>query len=68
MVTARHVLFHPDEEQNTMYVYKEGTGAPQRKVMLLGQAAFAARVANIEAAISAKNIILAPAREACGGR
>ncbi|KAI0317534.1 hypothetical protein OF83DRAFT_1171921 [Amylostereum chailletii] len=58
MLTARHVLFHPDEEPNIMYVFKEGTDAPQRKVMLLGQAAFDARVEDIDAAIRAKKILL----------
>ena len=41
-----------------MYVFKEGTGAPRRKVMLLGQAAFAARVEQIDAAIHAKRVLL----------
>ncbi|KAF2399425.1 hypothetical protein EJ06DRAFT_549541 [Trichodelitschia bisporula] len=38
LLTARHLLFSPDEEKNELYVY-EGS-APQRKVMLLGQHAF----------------------------
>ncbi|TFY52100.1 hypothetical protein EVJ58_g10202 [Rhodofomes roseus] len=59
MLTARHVLFHPDETPNTMYVFKDGTGAPQRKVILLGKAAFDARVEDIDVAIRAKKVILA---------
>ncbi|KAH8119864.1 hypothetical protein DFH11DRAFT_1556979 [Phellopilus nigrolimitatus] len=58
MLTARHVLFHPDETPNDLYVFKDGTGAPQRKVILLGKAAFDARVADIEAAILDKEVIV----------
>lgn len=58
MLTARHVLFHPDKEEDKLYEFKKGTGAPHRDVMLLGEAAFNSRVEDIEAAIGAKNIIL----------
>ena len=58
MLTARHVLFHPDKEANTLYKFKDDSGAPRRDVMLLGEAAFKARVEAGEAAIGAKNIII----------
>lgn len=43
----RHVLFHPDWEQNNLYKFRDGTGTPHRNVVLLG-----------EAAISTKKIII----------
>ncbi|KAH8110516.1 hypothetical protein DFH11DRAFT_773107 [Phellopilus nigrolimitatus] len=58
MLTARHVLFNPHEETNELYRYKEGTGAPRRLVMLLGENAFKARVNAIKAAIGGKGIIM----------
>ncbi|KAI0732063.1 hypothetical protein C8Q72DRAFT_882828 [Fomitopsis betulina] len=58
MLTACHVLFHPDETPNDLYVIKDGTGAPQRKVILLGKATFDAHVTDIEAAIRAKEVIV----------
>ncbi|KAF8155668.1 hypothetical protein B0H34DRAFT_675818 [Crassisporium funariophilum] len=58
MLTARHVLLHPDTEENKLYEFKIGTGAPRRDVMLLGEAAFKSRVEDIEAAISGKNLML----------
>ncbi|KAF7795267.1 hypothetical protein EIP86_006420, partial [Pleurotus ostreatoroseus] len=48
MLTTRHVLFHPDKSANKHYAFEERTGAPQVKVMLLGQAAFNARVKQIQ--------------------
>ncbi|KAI0950654.1 hypothetical protein AcW1_007905 [Taiwanofungus camphoratus] len=63
MLTARHVLFHPDEVPNTEYVFKEGIGAPQKKVMLLGEAAFNARVELVEAAIRDKKVLLTQLRQ-----
>ncbi|TFY64662.1 hypothetical protein EVG20_g5869 [Dentipellis fragilis] len=34
LLTARHVLFHPDEEENKLYRFRENSGDPQRKVMM----------------------------------
>ena len=48
MLTARHVLFHPHEVANEKYEDKENSGPSKVKVILLGQAAFRARVENIE--------------------
>ena len=48
MLTARRVLFHPDEVANEKYEYKENTGAHKVKVMLLGQTAFKARIRDIK--------------------
>ena len=56
LLTARHVLFHPDKEENILYK-REGSDQP-RKVMLMGDAAFKARCEAIESAIGAKEIII----------
>ncbi|KAI9460941.1 hypothetical protein BJY52DRAFT_1117551 [Lactarius psammicola] len=58
LLTARHVLFHPDKEENKLYKFCDGTGAPRRNVMLLGEAAFKSRLKDIETAIGAKKIII----------
>jgi hypothetical protein len=58
LLTARHVLFHPDKEENKLYKFCDGTGAPRRNVMLLGEAAFKARLKDIEVAIGDKKIII----------
>lgn len=58
LLTTRHVLFHPDKEENKLYELGVATGAPRRDVMLLGEAAFEARLKNIEAAIGSKTIII----------
>ncbi|KAI0645939.1 hypothetical protein C8Q79DRAFT_910490 [Trametes meyenii] len=58
LLTARHVLFHPDKEPNTLYRFHEGDGGAKRKVLLMGEAAFKARCGDIQAAIGAKEIIL----------
>lgn len=56
LLTARHVLFHPDLEENKLYRYREGIGMRRRNVMLLGEAAFKDRLKDIEVAISNKKI------------
>lgn len=53
-LTARHVLFHPDREENTLYKYRDRSGGPQKKVMFMGEAAFRNRCETIEPAIEAK--------------
>ena len=58
LLTARHVLFHPDKEENTLYEFRERRGQPNRKVMLMGEAAFKARCKAIEDAIDAKGIVI----------
>jgi hypothetical protein len=56
--STSHVLFHPHKEENKPYKFSDGTGAPRRKVMVLGEAAFKARLQDIEVAIGAKKIII----------
>ncbi|KDQ52060.1 hypothetical protein JAAARDRAFT_139278 [Jaapia argillacea MUCL 33604] len=58
LLTTRHVLFHPDNDQNELYDFYDGTGAPRRNVMMLGEAAFKARLRDIEAAIRVNQIII----------
>ncbi|KAF9778340.1 hypothetical protein BJ322DRAFT_1092749 [Thelephora terrestris] len=58
LLTARHVLFHPDKEENTLYEFREGRGQVSRKVLLMGEAAFEARCKAIESAIGAKQVII----------
>ena len=58
LLTARHVLFHPDKEENKLYTFGEGTGQTKRKVMFMGEAAFKARCEAIESASGAKELIL----------
>ena len=57
LVTARHVLFHPDRTVNTDYVLGP-TGDAKKNVFLLGDAGLEARIAAIEAEIGGKEIIL----------
>lgn len=57
-LTARHVLFHPDNDKNELYIFREGTGQSKKNVMLMGEAAFKARCEDIKSAIGAKEIIL----------
>ncbi|QRV99785.1 hypothetical protein RhiJN_27804 [Ceratobasidium sp. AG-Ba] len=58
LLTARHVLFHPDMEENKLYALRNDSGDPQRKVMFMGEKAFQARCGAIKAAIGAKHIII----------
>ena len=50
LLTARHVLFHPDDEPNELYVYR-GIGDKKRDVLLLGDEGFEQRVKLIESQI-----------------
>ncbi|KAI1793524.1 hypothetical protein LXA43DRAFT_971863 [Ganoderma leucocontextum] len=59
LLTARHVLFHPDSEENKLYRFRENSGDPMRKVMFMGEAAFKERCRDIEAAVGAKRIVIA---------
>lgn len=58
LLTARHVLFHPDRDENKLYSFRKGTGQAKKRVMLMGTAAFEARCEAIESAIGAKELIL----------
>ena len=58
LLTARHVLFNPNEEKNELYTFHGESGQPRRQVMLLGTAAFDTRVKAIEASIGAQGIIM----------
>lgn len=58
LLTARHVLFHPDNDENKLYTFREGTGQVKKKVMFMGQAAFETRCEAIESAIRGKEITL----------
>jgi len=58
LLTARHVLFHPDKDENKLYIYRDGTGQAKKKVMFMGEAAFKARCEDIKSAIWAKQLIL----------
>ncbi|KAG8852529.1 hypothetical protein FRB96_008624 [Tulasnella sp. 330] len=57
LVTARHVLFHPDRTENKNYVLRP-TGDAKKKVFLLGDAALKARINDIESEIGGTEIIL----------
>ncbi|KAI1793435.1 hypothetical protein LXA43DRAFT_917078 [Ganoderma leucocontextum] len=59
LLTARHVLFHPDEEENKLYRFRENSEDPMRKVMFMGEVAFKNRCGDIEAAVGAKQIVIA---------
>ena len=59
LLTARHVLFHPDKEENMLYRFCENSGDPKRKVMFMGEATFKNRCGDIEYAVGAKQIIIA---------
>lgn len=57
LLTARHVLFHPDEDRNELYVY-HGTGDKKRAVLLLGEEGFETRKKRIETQIRGKQYII----------
>jgi hypothetical protein len=40
LLTARHVLFNPDKDENKLYRFRNGSGEAQKKVLLMGEAAF----------------------------
>ncbi len=58
LLTARHVLFHPENDENKLYTFRERTGQAQKKVMFMGEAAFKTRCEAIKYAIGAKELIL----------
>ncbi|MCJ1462978.1 hypothetical protein MMC07_001582 [Pseudocyphellaria aurata] len=58
LLTARHVLFHPDRDENNLFEYRERSGDSQKKVMFMGEAAFKNRCDAIESAINDRKIIM----------
>lgn len=57
LVTARHVIFDPDEEPNVLYRHRNST-QPRRNVLLLGDAAVQKHVKATESEIGGKHIII----------
>ncbi|KAK7045947.1 hypothetical protein VNI00_006942 [Paramarasmius palmivorus] len=57
LVTARHVVFHPDKEPNELYEY-HNSGQPRRNVLLFGDTAIKKRVKAIESEIGGNHIII----------
>ena len=58
LLTARHILFHPEKEKNKLYKFHEGSDETSKKVLFMSEAAFKARCKDIESAISANEIII----------
>ena len=57
LVTARHVVFHPDEEPNVLYRHRN-SAQRRRNVLLLGDAAVQKHVKATESEIGGKHIII----------
>ena len=57
LLTARHVLFHPDEERNEMYGY-HSTAHNKREVLLLGEKGLETQRKRIEAQIEGKQCVI----------
>ena len=53
LVTARHILFSPEEDANEVYRYSDGS-EPRRNVLLFSNAALKKRIEAIRAEISGK--------------
>ncbi|KAA1471460.1 hypothetical protein DENSPDRAFT_880503 [Dentipellis sp. KUC8613] len=58
MLTARHVVFHPDEEKNETYKFGENSGEAKHNVLLMGTAAFQRFRGAIEKAIGGEKLII----------
>ncbi|KAF8874766.1 hypothetical protein CPB84DRAFT_559798 [Gymnopilus junonius] len=58
LLTARHVLFHPDKEKNRLFKFRAGNGQAARKVMFMGGAAFQRCCKAIESAIGGQQLII----------
>ncbi|KAI2606773.1 hypothetical protein GGR54DRAFT_408503 [Hypoxylon sp. NC1633] len=58
MLTARHVLFHPDKERNKTYKFRENSGKAKRNVLLMGTAAFQRFRHSIEKTISYEKLTI----------
>ena len=57
LVTARHVIFHPDKNPNELYQH-HGPGQPRRNILLFGDAAIEKHIAVIVSEIGGKYIII----------
>jgi hypothetical protein len=58
LLTARHVLFDPNQEENKLFKFREGSGQDSKKVMFMGKAAFESRCKAIKSAIGGKHIVI----------
>ncbi|KAH9887288.1 hypothetical protein C8Q73DRAFT_657226, partial [Cubamyces lactineus] len=58
LLTARHVLFNPDTEENVFYRFCEDSGVAKQKVIVMGEGSFKRRCSAIEGAISDKEVII----------
>ncbi|KAM5533672.1 hypothetical protein V8D89_012639 [Ganoderma adspersum] len=58
LLTARHVLFHPDKDENKLFAFRGGGGQAAKKVMFMGTATFESRCKSIEFAIGGQQIII----------
>jgi len=57
LITARHVVFHPDKEPNMLYQH-HNSSQPRRNVLLFGNTAIEKHIAATESEIGGKYIIL----------
>jgi hypothetical protein len=57
LVTARHVVINPNDHNN-LYRFRKGSGQPKIQVILLGTAAFLARLKEIQAAIDGQDLVV----------
>ncbi|KAF8554118.1 hypothetical protein OG21DRAFT_1484908 [Imleria badia] len=57
LVTARHVVFHPDKEPNELYQHRY-SGQRRTNVLLFGDAAIEKHITDIESEIDGKHIII----------
>jgi hypothetical protein len=57
LVTARHVVINPNDHNN-LYRFRERSGQPKIQVILLGTAAFLARLKEIQAAIDGQDLVM----------
>ncbi|KAG8816620.1 hypothetical protein FRC19_011909 [Serendipita sp. 401] len=58
LVTARHVIFHPDEDSNELYQHHYDSSQPSRNVLLFGDAGIEKQITAIKTEISDKHLII----------
>ncbi|KAG8883893.1 hypothetical protein FRB98_002745 [Tulasnella sp. 332] len=58
LLTARHVLFHPDHEKNDVYKFRGNSGDAKRNVLLMGTAAFQRYRDAIQTAVDGQQLII----------
>ncbi|KAG8751901.1 hypothetical protein FRC14_007526 [Serendipita sp. 396] len=58
LVTARHVVFHPDEDSNELYQHHCDSSQPSRNVLLFGDAGIEKQITAIKTEISDKHLII----------